>query len=249
MVAHFPRIDTRAHEIEDRGEKLSNDLKMCRFIIGPSPKFSNIRSIWFIAKESRTMDTLLTRLQLEGDSRNRTEREESASVDRALNAAAANSTNRYIKDKGGNKSSGKSDKSKVVCYICSKIGHFKHNCLNTKEKGSNGNENNGEMHRRRHFRQPKLLRSQIAATFGLVIRMQRSIWFSVENGALIFRRTERDVVRSWQTLEYWMSKEQAQLKLMLWRKEKWLKRRIEDVRRVPEVRYIYFRLCSNFKGS
>lgn len=143
VTSYFSRVDLLAHEIENVGEKLSDNLKMCRVISGLLPKFSNFRSIWFNMKEGRTMDTLLARLQLEEDSHNKTEREKSTSVEAAFNAAASSSTNRYKNNKNKSKSNGKSDESKATCFSCSKVGHFKRNCPSLKGKGSSGKQNNG----------------------------------------------------------------------------------------------------------
>lgn len=132
VASYFSRVDTLAHEIEDQGEKLSDNLKMCRIISGLTPKFSNFRTVWFNIKDGRTMDTLLAKLQLEEDSHSKAERENSASVEAAFNASSA-----YY---GKKNKKGKSDESKATCFSCSQIGHWKKNCPNLKGKGG-GNEN------------------------------------------------------------------------------------------------------------
>lgn len=151
VAAYFSRVETLAHDIEDQGEKLSDNLKMCRIISGLLPKFNNFRTIWFNIKEGRTMDTLLARLQLEEDSHNKSERENSASVEAAVNAASS-STNRYKKNK---KKNGKGDESKATCFSCSQVGHWKRNCPSLKAKGSS-KENNSKMRMQRHFRRLEL---------------------------------------------------------------------------------------------
>lgn len=65
VTSHVSKVRQIASELEDQGEKLSDNLKMCRIISSLAPRFQNFRTVWYNIKECRTMETLLSKLQLE----------------------------------------------------------------------------------------------------------------------------------------------------------------------------------------
>lgn len=121
VAAYVSKVCNLASELEEQGEKLSDNLKLCRIISGLSLKFNNFRTVWYNIKECRTMDTLLTKLQLEEDSMNKIERETTASVEAAFS----------VTKQFGNKKKKKSKadgKSKSTCFSCGQTGHWKRDC-------------------------------------------------------------------------------------------------------------------------
>lgn len=64
VAAYVSKVKNLAHELEEQGEKLSDNLRLCRIISGLSSKFSNFRTVLYNITECRSLDTLLAKLQL-----------------------------------------------------------------------------------------------------------------------------------------------------------------------------------------
>lgn len=143
VASYYSRVDTLAHEIEDQGEKLSDNLKMCRIISGLTANFSNFRTVWFNIKEGRTMDALLAKLQLEEDSHNKLDREKSSSVEAAFSAS------KFVnKNKKKNKPE---SVSKATCFECLQEGHWRRDCPKLKGNGSSNKFEKGKNTRDSYF--------------------------------------------------------------------------------------------------
>lgn len=71
VTSYVSKVSRMAHEIEDQGEKLSENIKMVRIISSLTPKFRNFKTVWYNIKEARTLDSLMARLQLEEDQMNK----------------------------------------------------------------------------------------------------------------------------------------------------------------------------------
>lgn len=235
VAMYFTRVDTLAHEIEDQGEKLSDNLKMCRIISGLLPKFSNFRTVWFNIKETRTLNTLLSRLQLEEDSHSKTERERT-SIEAAFNASS-----NFRKNKG-KKSGGKINESTATCHLCTKIGHFKRNCPDLKGNGSSSRENNSKSARGAAFSATEVILNanyddiwigDSGATKHLTYRRDWFIELS-SNGAQRGVKLAND-----QTLDV---EGTGTIEIDVLAEGKWTKRRMEGVRYAPKATVNLFSL-------
>lgn len=86
VAGYVAKVNQLASEIEQQGEKLSDTLKMVR-VIGSLPvKFNNYKTVWSNAKETRTLDTLMSSLQLEEDNLTRISGEQATTSDAAFAA-------------------------------------------------------------------------------------------------------------------------------------------------------------------
>jgi len=110
-----------ALEVEDQGEKLSDNIKMVRIISGLTQKFRNFKTVWYNIKEGRSLESLLSRLQLEEDQMNKVNDESSD---------AAFSAKSKFKGASGQKSSTSIDdlKKRTKCNHCHQFGHWKKEC-------------------------------------------------------------------------------------------------------------------------
>lgn len=104
-------------EIEDQGEKLSDNIKMVRVISSITLKFRNFKTVWYNIKEARTLDSLLARLQLEENQINKVDDTPSYA---AFSAKFKSKQQRFTK-----KTSKSIDelKKKTKCNNCHQIGH------------------------------------------------------------------------------------------------------------------------------
>ncbi|GLV37513.1 hypothetical protein CBL_20327 [Carabus blaptoides fortunei] len=73
-----PKVTKLAAEIEDQGEKLSNNIKMPRIINSLLPRFQNLKTVWYKIKEGPDLNNLLSRLRQEEDQLNKNIDEDSA---------------------------------------------------------------------------------------------------------------------------------------------------------------------------
>lgn len=105
-----------AAEIEDQGEKLSDNIKMIRIISSLSPKFSNFKTVWYNVKDARTIDNMLARLQLEEDHLNK--RDEGDSSERS----AQNGSHRTNTKRGRHQSQSRRKTRNAIIAINSVIG-------------------------------------------------------------------------------------------------------------------------------
>lgn len=121
VTAYFSKVRTIASELEDQGEKLTDNLKMCRIVSGLTPKFQHFRTVWYNIKECRTMETLLAKLQLEEDQQSKAGRETTHHVNEA--AFSASHSNKMMKKK--KKLPLGERKAKSKCHACGEIGHWK----------------------------------------------------------------------------------------------------------------------------
>lgn len=118
VASYTAKVTQLASEIEQQGEKLSDNLKMVRIISSLPPKFNNYKTVWYNTKDTRTIDTLMSSLQLEEDNLKRINSEESTS------SAAF-----FAKPK---KKRSKADlvemKKKTKCHLCQQFGHWAKEC-------------------------------------------------------------------------------------------------------------------------
>lgn len=141
VSTYFSKVRTIASELEDQGEKLSDNLKMCRIVSSLTPKYQNFRSIWYNVKENRTMDTLLSQLQLEEDQLRKNERDSMTSESTTTDAAF--SAKHIDTQKKKKKPSLSERQAKSKCHQCGQVGHWKRDCVvQSGDSGSKSNNNN-----------------------------------------------------------------------------------------------------------
>lgn len=142
VTAYVSKVRTIASELEDQGEKLSDNLKMCRIVSSLTPKFQHFRTIWYNIKECRTMETLLAKLQLEEDQLNKVQREASQSNNNEAAFSASHTSTNKKKKKPLNER-----KAKSKCHACGEIGHWKTDnvCKGRKENKNGNNKQKGEI--------------------------------------------------------------------------------------------------------
>lgn len=131
IASYVARTTQLAAEIEDQeeNEKLSDNIKMCRIVSGLTDKFNNFRTVWYNVKESRNLDTLMAKLQLEEDSIGRAKE--------STSEAAFVASNVKLKKK---KLSKAERKKNSTCHVCGQKGHWKSDCKNRDgEKGEKSN--------------------------------------------------------------------------------------------------------------
>lgn len=133
VASYFSRLSTLACDIESQGEKLSDNIKMCRIIHGLTPKFRNFRTVWFNIKECRTLNTMMEKLQLEEDNDNKTQCDENHDV-------AFSAKHKENKKKKGLSLSEKQKKS--TCHACGEIGHWQRDCR--KKRDGDNSTNSGK---------------------------------------------------------------------------------------------------------
>lgn len=146
VSAYVSKVRTIASELEDQGEQLTDNLKMCRIVSSLTPKFQHFRSIWYNIKEGRTMDTLMSKLQLEEDQLRKSERDTLQSSESQLTGAAFSA--KHIDTKKKKKNFSLSERqAKSKCHQCGQVGHWKKDCVANNSKdggGSNNNNKNGK---------------------------------------------------------------------------------------------------------
>lgn len=127
VAAYVSKVSRMAHEIEDQGEKLSDNIKMVRIISSLTPKFRNFKTVWYNIKEARTLDSLLSRLQLEED--------QMSKVEDVPSDAAFSAKFKSKQQQNSNKTAAKQHstsidelKKKTKCNKCHEFGHWKREC-------------------------------------------------------------------------------------------------------------------------
>lgn len=148
VTSYFSKVRTIASELEDQGEKLTDNLKMCRIMSSLTPKFHNFRTVWYNIKECRTMDTLLAKLQLEEDQNRKFERDSNNFDESKASQAAFIAGTQHTNNKKKKKLSLSERKAKSTCHKCGQIGHWQSECFTDRgkdgdKKSSNSNGNNG----------------------------------------------------------------------------------------------------------
>lgn len=141
VASYYSKVRLIASELEDQGEELSDNLKMCRIVSSLTSKFQHFRTVWYNIKECRTMETLLAKLQLEEDQIRKIERD-TGQLDesKASQAAFSLSTNKSNKKK---KAPLAERKAKSKCHGCGQVGHWKSdNVCKAKENGGSNSKNN-----------------------------------------------------------------------------------------------------------
>lgn len=58
VAEYVPKCSMLAAEIEDQGEKLSDNIKMVRIVSSLTPKFKNFRTVWYNVNERKIDDFL-----------------------------------------------------------------------------------------------------------------------------------------------------------------------------------------------
>lgn len=128
VAGYISKVNTLASEIEAQGEKLSNKLKMVRIISSLLPKFNNYKTVWYNTKETRSIDTLMSSLQLEEDNLNKNCNDENEKMNVAFAAKSK------YKHKQNTKVSLSELKRKTKCNICHQTGHWARECPQNKIK-------------------------------------------------------------------------------------------------------------------
>lgn len=142
VAAYFSKVRTIASELEDQGEKLSDNLKMCRIVSSLTPKFQHFRTVWYNVKENRTMDTLMAQLQLEEDQIRKTERDTQQNESKQTDAAF--SAKHFDTQKKKKKPTLSERQAKSKCHLCGQVGHWKRDCVENKSDGGGKNNNNNK---------------------------------------------------------------------------------------------------------
>ena len=131
IVDYLSKVHRIVDEIEQQEEELSERLKMVRIIGSLSSKFNNFRTVWYNTKDSRTLDTLASALQLEEDNLNRIQTQDSAPSEQvAFIAKSQNKSRSPYKSKP--KVNVNDIKKKTRCHSCKEIGHWAKECPNKK---------------------------------------------------------------------------------------------------------------------
>lgn len=132
VTTYVSKCNMLASEIEAQGEKLSEKLKMIRIISSLAPGFNNFKTVWYNIKETRSLDTLMSSLQLEEDNLKKNEAAEGGS-----NVAFAAKMKPKFKQK--ERLSIDELKKRTKCKVCNKVGHWAREC--PQNKNQNGNKN------------------------------------------------------------------------------------------------------------
>lgn len=141
IIDYISKVNRIADEIEQQGEKLSEKLKMFRIIGSLSSKINNYKTVWYNTKDSRTLDTLMSALQLEEEHLNRNQGQDEASIDQVTFVAAKSQ-----KGKGGKKPKSKGNideiKKRTRCHICKDFGHWVKECPKKKSSSNEKRDDN-----------------------------------------------------------------------------------------------------------
>lgn len=126
VANYVSKVNQLASEIEAQGEKLSDKMKMCRIISSLPNKFNNYKTVWYNTKESRTLDTMLSSLQLEEDNLKKNDANDGVQSNVAFAAKA--------KYKSKSKKPVNIDelKKKTKCNVCQQVGHWARECPQNK---------------------------------------------------------------------------------------------------------------------
>lgn len=139
VAAYISRVNQLASDIEQQKEKLTDNLKMARIIAGLTPIFNNYKTVWYNTTANRTLNELMSSLQLEEENLNRLEREEVTNS----NAAFSAKTKKNFKTKDS-KPKSKIDeiKKKTKCNACGQKGHWARDkvCPKFKESSDKGDK-------------------------------------------------------------------------------------------------------------
>ena len=148
IASFVARVNQLASEIEQQNEKLSENLKMARITTGLTAKFNNYKTVWYNTKENRTLNELMSSLQLEEENLNRLNGEEISKSNVAFSAKSKSSKQNSFKVKS------KIDdlKKKTKCNACGQKGHWakdkccpKYGKSSDKQEKGKGNEAKGEL--------------------------------------------------------------------------------------------------------
>ncbi|KAG5899818.1 hypothetical protein JTB14_010257 [Gonioctena quinquepunctata] len=67
VASYVTKVSKLASEIENQGEKLSDNIEMVSIISSVTPKFKNFKTVWCNIKEGRNINDLFARFQSEED--------------------------------------------------------------------------------------------------------------------------------------------------------------------------------------
>ncbi|XP_036320832.1 uncharacterized protein LOC118735278 [Rhagoletis pomonella] len=147
VASYVARINQLASEIEQQNEKLSDRLKMTRIITGLTSNFNYYKTAWYNTKEYRTINELMSSLQLEEENLNRLNGKDTASLSAAF-SAKTKPKSFYPKDLKS-KSKIYNLKKKTRCNAC---GHWakdkgcpKYEKSSSKDDKSKGSKEGGEI--------------------------------------------------------------------------------------------------------
>lgn len=188
VSAYFSKVRTIASELEDQGEKLSDNLKMCRIVSGLTPKFQHFRTVWYNIKENRTMDTLLSQLQLQEDQARKSERDAMQSDTRTTEAAFSA---KHFDTKNKKKKPTLSERqAKSKCHQCGQVGHWKRDCVVRSDDsgGGGGKSNNSNNNKNGKFVSYAAIDETLAADYN-------DVWIS-DSGASRHTTYRRDWFKS-----------------------------------------------------
>lgn len=138
IAGYVSKVNQLASEIEAQGEKLSDKLKMVRIISSLPQKFNNYKTVWYNTKETRTIDTMMSSLQLEEDNLSRMSNEECSTSDAAFVAKSTKTNKKKLKPKINIDDL----KKKTKCHNCDQVGHWSRECPKKKSSSNAKTENN-----------------------------------------------------------------------------------------------------------
>ncbi|KAG5863295.1 hypothetical protein JTB14_034896 [Gonioctena quinquepunctata] len=138
-ASYVAKVSKLASEIENQGEKLTDNIKMVRTISSLTPKFKNFKTIWYNNEEGRNLDNLLARLQLEED--------QITKADGAEPSAAVFSATTYINKNCKPLRNNPPEKKLIfeikkitTCNFCKKFGLWERECRNKKSVRNNSHK-------------------------------------------------------------------------------------------------------------
>lgn len=234
VAAYFSRCSLLASEIEDQGEKLSENIKMVRIISSLTPKYKNFRTVWYNVKEGRKLDEMLPQLQLEEDQLKK-------ALDSESTEAAFHAKSRGADKKG--KMSIEKLKQNTKCNLCNEKGHWKRECPKRKDTNKNRSGNSSESKRPNEMAFSAVISDVVSAKYSDVWladsgaskhMTSRKEWFSdlkiIEGDRYVtIANDERLPIRGYGIIH-----------LEAWCNDEWSAMRLENVQYVPELKQNLF---------
>lgn len=238
VATYFSRCSMLASEIEDQGEKLTENIKMVRIISSLTPKFKNFRTVWYSIKEGRELENLLPRLRLEEDQLKKADNDE-------VTEAAF-----HVKSKGsGRKEKMSIDelKKNTKCNHCKEKGHWRRECPKRKESGHKQADGSADKKKTGEMAFSAVISDVVSAKYNDVWladsgaskhMTSRKEWFDelkmIEDGSYVtIANDERLTIRGYGTIH-----------MNAWCNDEWHSLRLENVQYVPGLKQNLFSTAS-----